>query len=188
LQGRLRWATLRSTFERTHGVGVEAWYAVLTKPRAEATAQEHLARQGYDCLLPRVKRVLRNAAGLKTRIESLFPNYLFLRADTERVSLAPVRSTRGAIGLVRFGAEPVRVPDGVIDNIKSRIDADDGLVRLTTPDFAPGQGIRVMDGPLVGWEGVFLSEEGIGRVRLLLQLLGTSREVVLPRTQLGLRV
>ena len=167
---------------------MEAWFAVITKPRAEATAQEHLARQGYQCLLPQVKRVLRSAAGLKTRIESLFPNYLFLRADPDFVSLAPVRSTRGAIGLVRFGGEPVCVPDDVIDRIRSRIDLGDGLIKLVTPELEPGQGVRVMDGPLVGWEGVFLSPEGMDRVRLLLQLLGTSREVVVPRRQLGLCV
>jgi len=167
---------------------LEAWYAVITKPRAEATAQEHLVRQGYECLLPQVRRVLRGAAGLKTRIESLFPNYLFLRADPDFVSLAPVRSTRGAIGLVRFGAEPVCVPDAVIDRIRSRIDIEDGLIKLISPDLVPGQGVRVMDGPLVGWEGVFLSHEGLDRVRLLLQLLGTSREVVVPRSQLGICV
>lgn len=164
---------------------MEAWFAVVTKPRSEAVAQEHLARQGYECLLPRVKRVLRTAAGLKTRVESLFPNYLFLRADPDAVSLAPVRSTRGAIGLVRFGAEPARVPDSVVDRIKSRIDVEDGLIKLASPELVPGQGVRVMDGPLVGWEGVFLCGEGMDRVRLLLQLLGTNREVVVPRSQLG---
>lgn len=167
---------------------MESWFAVITKPRSEATAQEHLARQGYECLLPRVKRLLRGAAGLKTRVEALFPNYLFLRADPDRVSLAPVRSTRGAIGLVRFGAGPVPVPDSVIERIKARIDAEDGLIRLAAPELTSGQGVRVMEGPLSGWEGVFLSEDGMDRVRLLLQLLGTRREVVVPRSQLGLRV
>ena len=167
---------------------MEAWFAVVTKPRSEAVAQEHLARQGYQCLLPQVKRVLRGAAGLRTRVESLFPNYLFLRADPDAVSLAPVRSTRGTIGLVRFGGKPARVPDAVMERIKSRIDDEDGLIQLTTPELVPGQGVRVMDGPLVGWEGVFLCGEGMDRVRLLLQLLGTAREVVLPRSQLGLCV
>jgi transcriptional antiterminator RfaH len=179
---------LRSTLERTRGVGVDAWYAVVTKPRAEAQARDHLHRQGYECLLPRVRRVFRGAAGLKSRIEALFPNYLFLRADTERDSLAPVRSTRGAIGLVRFGAEPVRVPDGVIAQIRQRMDGDEGLVRLDAPELTPGAKVRVTDGPLLGWDGVFLAVEGNERVRLLLQLLGSVREVVLPRAQLALRV
>ena len=62
------------------------------------------------------------------------------------------------------------------------------LVRLVAPEWLPGQGVRVMEGPLMGWEGVFVSAEGMDRVRLLLQLLGTCREVVVPRSQLGLRV
>ncbi len=167
---------------------MEAWFAVITKPRCEATAQQHLARQGYECLLPRVRRILRGAAGLKDRVEALFPNYLFLRADPDRVSLAPVRSTRGAVGLVRFGAGPVQVPDSVIERIRSRVHAEDGLIRLAAPELKMGQGVRVMEGPLSGWDGIFLAEAGIDRVRLLLELLGTSREVVLPRSQLGLRV
>lgn len=167
---------------------MDSWFAVVTKPRSEALAEQHLRRQGYDCLLPRVRRVLRTASGLKSRVESLFPNYLFLRADPERSSLAPVRSTRGAIGLVRFGAGPVQVPDGVIDRIRERMDAGDGLVRLESPELAPGQAVRVTEGPLLGWDGVFLADEGMDRVRLLLELLGSAREVVLPRAQLALHV
>ena len=166
------------------GIGLEAWYAVATKPRAEAVALEQLARQGYQCLLPRVRRVLRSAAGVRSRIESLFPNYLFLRADPDRVSLAPIRSTRGAIGLVRFGAEPARLPDAVVERIVSRIDKDDGLIKLASPELVAGQEVRVVDGPLVGLDGVFVCVEGADRARLLLQLLGVGREIVVPRSQL----
>ena len=167
---------------------MDSWYAVATKPRCEAQAEEHLRRQGFDCLFPRVRRVLRTAAGLRARVDSLFPNYLFLRADTERQSLAPVRSTRGALGLVRFGMEPARVPSAVIAGILERIDAGDGLVRLDAPELQPGSKVRVTTGPLSGWEGVFVAGEGADRVRLMLALLGSTREVVLPREQLALHV
>lgn len=169
------------------GAGVDSWYAVRTKPRSEFLAEEHLRRQGYECLLPKVRRVLRGAGGMRTRVESLFPSYLFLRADPERDSLAPVRSTRGALGLVRAGGDPLRVPERVISGIRERIDVD-GLVRLDAPVLETGQKVRVTEGPLLGWEGVFLAREGSERVRLLLSLLGTVREVVLPREQLALHV
>jgi hypothetical protein len=41
---------------------------------------------------------------------------------------------------------------------------------------------------LLGWDAVFVAKEGFDRVRLLLQILGTAREVVLPRQQLGLSI
>jgi transcriptional antiterminator RfaH len=167
---------------------VESWFAVATKPRSEAIAEENLRRQGYECLWPRVARLLRGAGGMKQRVESLFPNYVFIRADPDSTSLAPVRSTRGALGLVRFGGEPSRVPNSVIARIRERIDALDGMVRLRAPELVPGQALRITEGPLGGWDAVFLTREGGDRVRLLLQLLGTSREVVLPTQQLGLAV
>ncbi len=167
---------------------VRYWFAVTTKPRSEGLAFENLQRQGYACLWPRVRSALRGPGGMRERVECLFPNYLFLHADPERESLAPVRSTRGALGLVRFGGQPARVPEGVIERIRARIDADDGLVRLETPELAPGDRVRVRQGPLSGVEGIFMAESGNQRVRLLLDLLGSTREVLLPRAQLALRV
>ena len=168
--------------------GVQAWFAVNTKPRSEAIAYEHLTRQGYACLWPRVRRSRREATGMRERIECLFPNYLFLRADPERESLAPVRSTRGALGLVRFGSLPARVPEAVIEQIQSRLDPEDGLVRLDSPAWAPGTPVRISEGPLSGIAAIFLSEDGMDRVRMLVELLGSVREVVLPRRQVAVRI
>lgn len=167
---------------------MQSWFAVLTKPRAEAVAQEHLARQGYECLFPRVRRMLRNARGLEARIESLFPRYLFLRADPDTTSLAAVRSTRGAVGLVRFGGEPTRVPDAVVARIQSRIDADNGFVRLDAPELVAGARVRITEGALSGLEGIFRCRESGDRVRLLLELLGSTRDIVVPRMQLALQL
>jgi len=167
---------------------VEAWFAVVTKPRSEVIALEHLSRQGYNCLLPRTRRVRRCAGGMKTRVECLFPNYLFLRVDTRQTSLAPVRSTRGARGVVRFGGVPAEVPEAVIQSIRQRMDGEDGFVRLDSPQLSPGQAVRLTDGPLSGFEGVFILNEGEDRVRLLLHLLGTSRQVTVPIDHLALRL
>lgn len=167
---------------------MQAWFAVVTKPRSEAIAHEHLLRQGFDCMLPRLRRVRRGLGGLKARVECLFPNYLFVHADTEHTSLAPIRSTRGARGVVRFGGVPAEVPEQVIEHIRQRINAEDGFVRLEAPQFTPGQAVRLTEGPLSGLEGVFLLNQGEDRVRLLLELMGTTREVVVPRDQLAVRL
>jgi len=161
------------------------WYAVLTKPRSELIARDNLLRQGFECLLPRLRRSVRTALGLRFRVEALFPRYLFVAADPQATSLAVVRSTRGCVGLVRFGAEPAQVPERVIAQIQRRASAGDGVVELDTPALRPGQRVRILDGPLAGVEAVFKSREGADRVRLLLELLGQSRETVLPLRQLA---
>jgi hypothetical protein len=45
--------------------------------------------------------------------------------------------------------------------------------------------VRISDGPLGGVEGVFLARSGTDRVRLLLDLLGTRREVEIPSRQMA---
>jgi len=160
------------------------WFAVQTKPRAEAIARAHLERQGYHCLFPRIRRIRPGPDGLVDRIEALFPRYLFIEVDTAVVSLAPVRSTRGACGIVRFGSRPAPVPEAVITNIRSREDAQ-GLVQLRPPELTPGARVRVSDGPFAGLVAVFESFCGSERVRLLLDAMGVASRVVVPRDQLG---
>ena len=132
-----------------------------------------------------MRRHVRTATGMRERIESLFPSYLFLKADVAHESLAPVRSTRGAIGLVRFGGQPAQVPAAVIERIQACVDGQDGLVRLSAPEMARGSRVRIKDGPLAGIEAIFLAASGMDRVRLLLDLLGTTREIVIPRQQVA---
>ncbi len=167
---------------------MQAWFVVATKPRSEAVALEHLTRQGYACYLPRVRRAIRTVEGIRQRTECLFPSYLFLSADPEHESLAPVRSTRGAMGLVRFGGQPAQVPAEVIQRIRAREDAEDGLVRLVAPEIKAGSKVCINEGPMSGMDGIFLGSSGVDRVRLLLELLGTLREVELPRQQIAVGI
>ena len=57
------------------------WYAVYTRPHAEATALENLLRQGYCAYLPRYRTRLRHARRLQTVLRPLFPRYLFAGID-----------------------------------------------------------------------------------------------------------
>ena len=103
------------------------WKLVYTKARCETWSEVNLRRQGFSVLMPRVRS--------RSGFSPLFPRYLFIGhehgADTR-----PVRNTRGVQQLVHFGEHPARVPQHVIDEIKSRMDPQ-GVVHLDATAVQP---------------------------------------------------
>ena len=154
-----------------------SWFAVYTKPRQERIALENLERQGFSCFLPMAINPYQRRSEKKLRVEPLFPRYLFLNANADEQSLGPVRSTRGVATLVRFGMELARLPEVVIRAVNSRCDPATGLVRLDPVPVAPGDKVKVFDGPLAGLEGIFKERKGEKRALLLASLLGTESTI-----------
>ena len=154
-----------------------SWFAVYTKPRQEQIALENLERQAFDCFLPMAINPYQRRSEKKLRVEPLFPRYLFLNAIPDQQSLGPVRSTRGVASLVRFGQEIARLPETVIEAINRRLDPASGLVKLDPVPVAPGDKVKVFDGPLAGLEGIFKERKGEKRALLLAKLLGTESTV-----------
>ena len=161
--------------------GIERWYAVCCKPRQEAVAEENLLRQGFQVYLPRIRMRQRRRGQWIDAVEVLFPRYIFIRVDPQRRSTAAVRSTRGAVGLVRFGGQPAVVPDAVMDALRQREDAASGLHEDKRPLFSAGETVKLVDGPLAGMEGVFTEQDGDKRVIVLLELLGKANKVIVSR-------
>jgi len=159
----------------------ERWFAVLCKPRQEAVAEENLLRQGFHVYLPRIRMRQRRRGQWVEAVEVLFPRYIFIRVDPQQRSMATVRSTRGATGLVRFGGQPAVVPDAVMDALRQREDAASGLHQDERPAFNAGEAVKLVDGPLAGMEGVFTEQDGDKRVIVLLELLGKANKVSVSR-------
>lgn len=164
--------------------GLEAqWFAIYTKPRQESIALDHLSRQGYECFLPFALNPYqrRRRSDAVVPVEPMFPRYLFLRAILEQDNLAPIRSTRGVIGLVRSSTRLTVVPAAVIKALQARMDMDTGLIRLSPVVVRPGDKVRIFDGPLAGVEGIFAAVSGESRALLLIELLGRQTTVELDR-------
>lgn len=71
-------------------------------------------RQGFGVYLPRIRVRQRCRDRWVESVRVLFPHSLFVHVDRGARSTASIRSTRGTIGLVRFGGEPAVVPNWVI--------------------------------------------------------------------------
>lgn len=156
---------------------IDRWYAVFCKPRQEAIAEENLALQGYWVHLPRISVRRRLHGRWIDTVEALFPRYIFIRVNPALQSTAPVRSTRGVTGLVRFGSEPAIVPTAVVDALIERADGVTGVHQDSRRLFRPGDPVKVVEGPFTGMEGIFNEQDGEKRVIVLLGLLGKANKV-----------
>jgi len=153
------------------------WFLVLTKPASEQMALTHLARQGFHTYLPRLVRTRFQSGRRRESIVPLFPRYLFVRLESLRQSLGPIRSTRGVAGIVRFGEQAAEVAASVVEALTRRADPATGLHRLETRPLTRGATVSIVGGTFDGLEGVFEREEGEERAVILLTLLGRSTPV-----------
>ncbi|MDS4042010.1 MAG: transcription termination/antitermination NusG family protein [Candidatus Competibacter sp.] len=167
------------------GAEIGQWFAVYSKPRREAEAVEQLDRQGYVAFLPRVRARRRLRGQWREMVEPMFPRYLFLRATLGEDNLAPVRSTRGVIGLVRFEGRPRPVPEPVMIELRRLCGGEKGALELPQP-LNPGSQVRILEGPFAGCEAELLDHDGERRAVVLLELLGRPHALEMPADNLAI--
>jgi len=160
----------------------ERWFLVHTLPKSERKAEFHLGVQGFRCYLPQIRKTVRHARQLKTVSAPLFPRYLFLILNVERDRWLSVRSTIGVASLVTCGGKPAPVPAGVIESLIGRSDGD--LIQLDD-SLVPGQSVRILAGPFADFVGTLERLDGAGRVRVLLEMMGTAVPVSINRMALS---
>lgn len=144
------------------------WYVVATKPRQERVAKENLERQGFTTYLPTMTQNKRRRGAWVHVTEPLFPSYLFVLLAMGKDDPAPIRSTTGCIGLVRFGAALTPLPAAFIENLEA-------LARVNTQSqalFKSGDKVKLITGPFAGLEAVYDMAKGEDRARVLLEVLG----------------
>jgi transcriptional antiterminator RfaH len=155
------------------------WYLVHARPRQESIAEEHLRRQGYEAYFPRVQLPRLRASRWIDAVDALFPRYLFVGLEPGVQSLHPVRSTRGVAKVVRFGERYAAVPSVLLDSLRDR-ECARGVHVLSTQPFHAGDRVNIIAGPFEGLEAIFEARQGGDRVRLLIELIGTTTRAVLP--------
>lgn len=162
---------------------MKSWYLIQTKTRQERIAQENLERQGYETYLP-FAEIRRRKRGRTVRVvDPMFPRYLFIHLSDETDDWRPIRSTLGVTTLVRFGQVPARIPDNLIASLRNR-ENEQGVQIIETPEFQSGTKIRIAEGPMEGYEGIFQSQTSKERVTILLQIAEKTISVQLTPDQI----
>jgi transcription elongation factor/antiterminator RfaH len=167
--------------ERTFELeGNERWFLVHTQPNNERRAELHLGAQGFRTHFPTIQKTVRHARQLRTVRAPLFPRYVFLILDLGRDRWLSVRSTFGVSSLYTCQDRPVPVPEGIVETLIEN--TDEANLTLFSSGLTRGQSVRIMSGPFVNFVGTLERLDDAGRVRVLLDMMGTAVPVALRRT------
>lgn len=163
--------------------GGERWFLAHTLPRCEAKAQFHLGAQGFTTFLPQFLKTVRHARQLRTVRTPLFPGYIFVILDLTRDRWLSIRSTVGVSSLITCDGRPLPVPHGIAEALIQQTDPSN-VTRMDI-DLVEGQPVRVLTGPFANLVGKLEKLNPSGRVRILLQLMGSDVPVSVERSALA---
>jgi transcription elongation factor/antiterminator RfaH len=159
--------------------GNERWYLVHTLPHGERRAQLHLGAQGFRTHFPTIQKTIRHARQLRTVRAPLFPRYIFLILDLGRDRWLSVQSTFGVSSLYTCNDRPVSVPEGIVETLIEN--TDEANLALFSSDLTTGQSVRILSGPFANFVGKLERLDAAGRVRVLLDMMGTAVPVAVRR-------
>lgn len=145
------------------------WFAVATQPRRECYAGIHLARQGFQSYIAKRQATVRHARKTQQRTVSYFPGYLFVHLDLLRQRWRSINGTHGVRHLVMQGDRPLPAPPGLIEQMQSMTNAAGYFAPDTA--LAPGDRVRLLDGPFTNTLATVETMNPDGRVQILMAML-----------------
>lgn len=151
------------------------WYALQHKPTQGDRALAHLQNQDIACFYPKIS-VEKIKGGKRTsKLEPLFPGYLFINLEQTDPMWAKLRSTRGVIRVVAFANKPAAIPDGVIQHVKDSLStvSEQGGIKS-------GQTVQLNEGPFEGINAIFQSYDGEERAIVLISFMQKQQSVKVP--------
>lgn len=144
-----------------------SWHLLYCKRGQVLRAQAHLEQQGVTCFFPQynVERINRGKRIVKT--EPLFPGYLFIEFDPEKIHTTAIASTRGVSHFIRFGTTPAKIPASVVKALMMQ----PMMTSLQSDLPQKGDSVEITEGIFAGLQAIYSEPEGETRSILLLNLL-----------------
>jgi transcriptional antiterminator RfaH len=151
---------------------VDSWYLLTCKPRQEERAHTNLKGQGIESFFPKLttQKILNGRKSIKQ--SALFPNYLFVRLESQNGHFSAVKNTRGVNGFVSYGATYQQVPDQLVAILKSeRVNCIESFLPKT------GDTVCVNNTSFNNVSAIYKQPDGDMRSVLLINLLNQQIEV-----------
>jgi transcriptional antiterminator RfaH len=150
------------------------WYLIKTKPQQEVIATQNLTNQNFNVFFP--KAVINN------KTTPLFPSYLFIQLDDKIQNWTPIRSTKGVSNFVRFGLSFAKVPNQIINLIKTQQQQTiEKMINICS--HHKGDYLEIQTGVFKGQQAIFQNYNSSDRVTVLLKLIGQQQAITLDQRE-----
>ena len=150
------------------------WYLIKIKPQQEAIATQNLTNQNFNVFFP--KAVINN------KTTPLFPSYLFIELDDKTQNWTPIRSTKGVSNFVRFGLSFAKVPNQIINLIKTQQQQTiEKMINICS--HHKGDYLEIQTGAFKGQQAIFQNYNSSDRVTVLLKLIGQQQAITLDQRE-----
>jgi transcription antitermination factor NusG len=136
------------------------WYAIYTRSRFEKKVYRDLQQSKFQVFLPLVQEKKAWSDRIKTVSAPLLPSYVFVKLERQHIS--EIFYYPGVVRIVSFGGKPCEVREEEILLLKQIM--THGYPVQQAARCAVGDSVRIVRGPLKGWEGVVETQKGQSRI------------------------
>jgi transcription antitermination factor NusG len=151
-----------------------SWYAAYTIPRYEKKVHDELRRKQVEVYLPVQKVFKQWSDRIKKAEVPLFPSYIFVRGSAAERQNA--LHTKGVLKFVSFEGAPAKVSERDINAIRKleneELEVEHNLIE--------GAAVRIIRGPLAGFEGTLFSRKGKSRFGVRIETIRQSISLEVP--------
>jgi len=162
---------MNETSRATQSESDVAWFCLRSQQKREHIAAANLRQiSSVEVFSPRLRIKKLTRRGPAWFVESLFPNYLFVRFAFHRM-LEEVKYTAGVSHIIRFGDKFPIVPDQVIEDLRNNFGEE--TISLSTDTPSEGEKVTITDPAFYGLQAVVLRVLPVKqRIQVLLDILG----------------
>jgi len=163
---------------RTENGIASRWYVAATRPRKECIAEINLSQQSFRTFNPFILRSRKIGRRVEQVRAPAFPGYIFVAIDLKRDRWRSINGTLGVRHLLLGDRQlPVPMPVPAMDYLFSRCDGAHFVD--SCGELVSGAAVRIMNGPFAGRLASLDTADDQGRIRVLLDILGSKQSVTL---------
>lgn len=150
------------------------WHVFYLRPRTENRVYRILTNLNYEVFWPVIQsvRIWKNRQKRMIKLP-LFPNYMFVY--TYAHELYPIKCLPQVVSYVTCGGKPSTISDNEVEGIRRMLSL--GRTITVETKFSKGERVRIVSGPLKGYDGVLVKQHS--RTRFGIQLKAINYAVLI---------